>query len=342
MRNDIYFAILYSMSEESLEPKQSQSVFLVELDKIKLNPHQPRRDFDPIKLQELAASIRSYGVLQPLVVFRQELEVPTGAIVEYELIAGERRLRASKLAGLDHVPVVVRKEPPERIKLEIALVENVQREDLNPMERAEAYKKLLDDFGMTQRMLAERIGKSREAVANLVRLTGLPDFIKQALREGKMMEGHARPLMMLADRPEEQKKLFEETIHKKVSVRYAEQVARRIATDRIRKRDDLITDTEARKIEEKLSEALGTRVFVVRNKNSGGGRIAIDFFSPEDLYGFMKRLGQHETILANTGEMPTGIDSPEATSPEPESSPIDRPEPPSSHATEEDLKNFTI
>lgn len=324
------------IQNESETPKQSQSVFLVETERIKVNPHQPRREFDPIKLQELAASIRAYGVLQPLVVYRVEREVPTGAVVEYELIAGERRLRASKLAGIGQIPVVVRKEPPEKIKLEMALVENIQREDLNPMERADAYRKLMNEFGMTQRMIGERIGKSREAVGNVVRLVSLPDYIKTALRDGRITEGHARPLLMLSDRPEDQKKLFEEVIYKNVSVRYAEQAARRIAVDRIRRRDDLITDTEAKKLEEKFSDMFGTRVFIEQRSNSGGGRVAIDFFSLEDLYTMLARFERAapEEIKIEVADIK--LDAPE----KPIEDVISQPD--SSHATQDDLKNFTI
>jgi len=356
-------------------PKQSQSVFLVETERIKTNPVQPRREFDPIKLQELAASIRAYGILQPLVVYRVEREMPTGATVEYELIAGERRLRASVLAGLEQVPVVIRKEPPEKIKLEMALVENIQREDLNPMERAEAYKKLADEFGMTQKMIANNIGKSRELVANYVRLISLPDFAKDALRSGKITEGHARSLLMLSDRPDEQKNLFEEMIYKDISVRHAEKTARRIAVDRIRKRDDLITDSETRALERRLSEAFGTRVFIERKSNTGGGRIAIDFFSPEDLYGLLSRLGGDASPSASFAKIhdfiknKIEIKTASVTAPtlDPAAEPIlpegkrgdngsgtteiplsaDNPEEKpsewqSSHASEDDIKNFTI
>lgn len=315
----------------------------METERINVNPLQPRREFDQIKLQELAASIRAYGVLQPLVVYRVEKEVPTGAVVEYELIAGERRLRASKLAGIDQVPVVIRKEPPEKIKLEMALVENIQREDLNPMERAEAYRKLMNEFGMTQRMIAERIGKSREAVANVVRLVGLPDYIKEALRGGRITEGHARPLLMLSTRAEEQQKLFEEILFKNISVRHAEQTARRIATDRIRRRDDLIGDPEAKKLEEKLSDVFGTRVFIEQRGNQGGGRVAIDFFSLEDLYAMLARFDKQEEIKTQTADIKADIleDSPETVSGETVSGETASGRE-SSHATEEDLKNFTI
>ena len=349
------------MLNESEVPKQSQSVFLVETAKINTNPLQPRREFDPVKLQELAASLRTYGILQPLVVFRVEREVPTGAVVEYELIAGERRLRAAKLAGIDQVPVVVRKEPPDRIKLELALIENVQREDLNPIERAEAYKKLLSEFGMTQKMLAERLGKSREVVANTVRFVGLPEYVKEAMRDSRLTEGHGRPLLMLSDRPEEQKKLFEEIIYKNATVRYAEQVARGIAVERRRKRDDLITDVQTKQMEDKLSDAFGTRVFIERKGTGGGGRIAIDFFSPEDLYGLLTRLGHdnfekapehgqfeiHAAGISNENFVDTKPDvlaeenGNEAVQ-NGEIKEVDAKSVNPSHASEDDLKNFTV
>ncbi|PIR70625.1 MAG: chromosome partitioning protein ParB [Candidatus Niyogibacteria bacterium CG10_big_fil_rev_8_21_14_0_10_42_19] len=270
---------------ENNQLRPAESVFWVEASKVKVNSQQPRREFDELKLKELSDSIRAYGVLQPLIVVRREVEVSTGTSVEYELIAGERRLRASRLAGLEQVPVIIRKEPSERVKLELALVENVQREDLNAIDRAHAFKKLINEFNMKQRDVAERIGKSREFVGNTIRILALPDVMQQALAEGKINEGHTRPLLMLSDRPEEQSRLFNDIIFKKMNVRSSEVAARRIAVERARKKE---FDHETRSIEEKLSNIFGTRVSI--EKKGEGGRISIDFFSPDELYGFFHKV----------------------------------------------------
>lgn len=256
------------------------AIFHIEVDKIKPNPYQPRKEFDEGALRELADSIRMYGVLQPLVVMRKEFEKEDGGIgVEYELIAGERRLRASKIAGLLQVPAVIRAmEDDSQVKLELAIIENLQREDLNPVDRAVAFKKLADEFGFKHADIAKKVGKSRVYVSNTMRLLSLPQEILTALSEGRISEGHTRPLLMLEDRPEEQVTLFKEITFKKMSVREAEGVARRIAYDRVRKKT---LDPEMVEMEERLTEALGTRVRI--DRKDVGGKITIDFFSNDDI-----------------------------------------------------------
>ena len=185
------------MDEKINQPaKIKESVFWIELDKIKPNSMQPRREFDESALSELAQSIREYGVLQPIVITRKEIIGPdaqSGLAVEYELLAGERRLRASKLAGLSQIPAIIKEAQPDKVNLEIALIENLQRADLNPIEKARAFKKLIDEFGMLQREVAEKVGKSREVVANTLRLLTLPEDMQQAVAVGKITEGHTRP-----------------------------------------------------------------------------------------------------------------------------------------------------
>ncbi len=268
------------MPENLSNENRSESIFWIETENIRPNPLQPRREFDEAKLNDLAESIKQYGILQPLVVVRQERETGAGIAVDYELIAGERRLRAAKIAGLAHVPAMIRSEPADKVKLEIALIENVQREDLNPMERAVAFKQLMDNFNMRQRDVGLKIGKSREFVANTLRMLSLPEYVQKALADGRISEGHARPLMMLSERPEEQEALFNDIYFKRLSVRDAEKASRRIAVERTRKRDD-IPDAETRSLEEKLREALGTRVYIERK--GIGGKISIEFFSEEEL-----------------------------------------------------------
>jgi len=214
----------------------NNSIFWVDIDKIKPNPFQPRREFDEDRLKDLADSIRQYGLLQPLTVSREEVEKEDGGIsVTYELIAGERRLRASKIAGLEQVPVIIRVGDDNMAKLELAIIENLQREDLNAVERARAFMRLADEFKFTHAQIGMKIGKSREYVSNTLRLLALPQDILDALSARKISEGHTRPILMLSDRPEEQMVLFKEIVFKKMTVRDAEKAARRIAYDRVRK-----------------------------------------------------------------------------------------------------------
>jgi ParB family chromosome partitioning protein len=260
---------------------QGDSIFWVEVDRIKPNPFQPRRNFDEAALASLAESIRQYGVLQPLTVTRKEIERPgEGIFVEYELIAGERRLRAAKLAGISAVPVVIRTaEDSDRMKLELAIIENLQREDLNAIDRAEAFNRLANEFGLKHAEIGKRIGKSREYVSNTLRILMLPQEMRDALAAGDISDGHTRPLLMLIDRPEEQMTLFKEIVSRHITVRDAEALARRVALDRARNKASVSPDLMS--LEKQLSERLGTRVRI--EKKDTGGKLLIDFFSPEDL-----------------------------------------------------------
>ena len=278
---------------------KAESIFWIEAEKIRPNPLQPRREFDEARLNELAESIRQYGILQPLVVVRMEREVPTGTAVDYELIAGERRLRAAKIAGLSHVPAIIRSEPADKVKLELAIIENVQREDLNPLERAKAFKQLMDEFSLRQRDVGLRVGKSREFVANSMRLLTLPDYIQKGIVDGRISEGHARALLMVTDHPEEQEALFNDIYFKRLSVRDAEKASRRVAVERVRKHEGL-PDAETRTLEDKLREALGTRVYIERK--GLGGKILIEFFSDEDLQTLIDRVAQDQASLAQVSE----------------------------------------
>ncbi len=273
------------MDEKINQPaKIKESVFWIELDKIKPNSMQPRREFEESALSELAQSIREYGVLQPVVIVRNEFDTSTGRGVEYELLAGERRLRASKLAGLSQIPAIIKEAQPDKVKLEIALIENLQRQDLNPIEKARAFKKLIDEFGMLQREVAEKVGKSREVVANTLRLLTLPEDMQQAVAAGKITEGHTRPLLMLSLHPEDQKQLYENILINNLSVRDAERRARYIAQDRAR----VLLDPETRALQEKLENILGTRVHI--DKKGPKGKISIEFFSEEELKSISEKI----------------------------------------------------
>lgn len=264
----------------------NDAIFWIEIDKIKPNPYQPRREFDEVQLKSLADSIRQYGVLQALVVTRKEYEKPEGGLqTEYELVAGERRLRASKLAGLQQVPALIRTtEDTDLMKLELAIIENIQREDLTAVDRARAFERLVKEFNLTHAEVGKKVGKSREYVSNTLRILMLPEYILTALSEGKITEGHTRPLMMLIERPQEMETLFKEIVFKKLNVREAEGIARSIATDRARKH----VDEELLFIETQLKEKLGTRVRVFKGEN--GGRVTIDFYGKDDLRAFLERI----------------------------------------------------
>ncbi len=206
--------------------------------------------------------------------------------MKYELIAGERRLRASRLAGLSQVPVLIKiGDDTDLMKLELAIIENIQREDLNPIDRARAFERLANEFGFKHTVIAQKVGKSREYVSNTLRLLGLPEDMLNAVSQGKIFEGHARPLLMLCDRPEEQIVVFKEIMLKKLTVREAEAIARRIAYDKVRKKERAI-DPEIIDLEEKLREALGTRVHIERKEV--GGKIMIDFFDNDDLKNLLE------------------------------------------------------
>ncbi len=272
------------------------SIFWIEVDKIVPNPYQPRREFDQDRLKELSDSIRQYGVLQPLVVSRVEESLEDGSIkVSYELIAGERRLRASKLAGITQVPVVVRTGDDSRAKLELAIIENLQREDLNPVERAHSFQQLAEEFKLSWADVGRKVGKSREYVSNTVRILMLPQDILDAISKKQITEGHTRPLLMLIDRPEEQMTLFKEMMVRKMTVREAEGIARRIAFEKIRKKDHFMTP-EVVDMEEKLAETLGTRVQIEPRER--GGRISIEYFSYEELLALsvaIRKAGEEKT-----------------------------------------------
>jgi len=271
----------------------NNAIFWVEVEKIKPNPFQPRKEFDEAKLADLARSIRQYGVIQPLTVSRNEVERPDGGLqAEYELIAGERRLRAAKLAGIAQVPVLIRAaHDDDKTKLELAIIENLQREDLNPIDRAKAFRQLADQFGFKHTEIAEKVGKSREYVSNTLRLLLLPQSMQDALSEGRIAEGHTRPLLMLADKPQEQETLFREIMLKKLTVRETEFISRRIATDRVRKKEYMYAP-EILQMEKELSEQLGTRV-VIEPKETGG-RLTINFMSEEDLRVLFSQLAHKQ------------------------------------------------
>jgi ParB family chromosome partitioning protein len=243
----------------------------IEVESIVPNPRQPRQTLDPEGLQELATSIREQGLVQPLVVTETE-----GG---YQLLVGERRWRAAKLAGLDVVPVVVRDVSPQQM-LELALVENLQREDLNPLETASAYQQLVDEFGLTQQQVADKVGKNRVTVTNTLRLLKLPPEVKEALLQGEITEGHARAMLRLPSQ-NDQLVVLKAVLKGALSVRQTEELVRRLAEEPKHKTRVPEKPPELRALEDDFRRALGTKVSLSRGNK--GGRLVIYFYSEEEL-----------------------------------------------------------
>jgi ParB family chromosome partitioning protein len=252
------------------------AIYWVEIEKILPNPYQPRKDFDQESLKELAESIKEYGILEPLLVTRKEISTEKGVEVFYELIAGERRWQAAKMVGLAKVPVII-KEVSQRAKLEIALIENLQRKDLNPVERAKGFARLMEEFGLTQKEIADRIGKSRAFVANTLRLLKLPDKILEALTEGKISESQARILLEIDD-PILREEIFQETINRNLTVREMKTKAKKISERK----------EELNEWEEKLSLLLGKEVKI--EKKEGELKVEIKLFSEDELNELLNKL----------------------------------------------------
>lgn len=257
-------------------PALLNKVLDVSVEKIVPNPKQPRSVFDHQAMEDLVQSIKEYGILQPLTVTLLDGGNENGPT--YELIAGERRLRASKMAGLKTVPVIVR-EASELEKLELAVIENIQRQDLNPIEEAESYYQLIDEFGLTQEDVAKRLGKPRSSVANSLRLLHLPSEIQLALAEGKLTKGHARALVGL-ESPAAQMKLFKKIINERLNVRDVEAAVRNKGTKPASSHFGYDPNVEAKK--NAVQAALGTKV-ELKAKRDGSGELVIHYYSPEEL-----------------------------------------------------------
>jgi len=272
------------VSQENLKTKES--VFLIEVDKIKENPLQPRRDFNETGLKSLADSIREHGILQPLIVTKIEEEIPSGIKVFYELVAGDRRLKAAKMSGLNFVPAIIRQKTEDKEKLELALVENIQRTDLNAIEKARGYERLAKEFGLTQMQIADKVGQSRELIANTIRLLQLPIEIQKAIESGRVSEGHGRAILTLSD-DNQRLALFNEILTKNLSVRAVETLGRQIKGVSKRINENAI-DPETKVLESRLEDFLGTRVKLA--KSGSRGRILIEFYSPEELNAILDKI----------------------------------------------------
>lgn len=269
-------ALIPDLSTLDDKEKKALGITEIELDRIVPNEYQPRKAFDDEKLKELAASIREQGVIQPVIVHR--------AGSGYELIAGERRWRASRLAGLKTIPALI-KEATKRDLLEMALIENIQREDLNALEAAEAYKRLQDEFKLTQEDLAKRVGKERSTVTNFLRILHLPKEIKQELAGGALSMGHAKALLSL-ERSRDQIQAAALIVKKGLSVREAESLAARLKNPPKERR--IRQSQELKSLEERLKKSLGTKVSIL--SKSKGGRIIIEYFSAEELDRILEKI----------------------------------------------------
>lgn len=258
----------------------SEELLDVEIDHIEPNALQPRTNFDEEQLENLAQSIRSNGVIQPLLLRRLGEN-------RYQLVAGERRWRAAQRAGLERIPAVVRDIPDDKI-LELALIENIQRQELNPIEEAHAYKRLIETLGLTQEMVAQRVGRDRTFITNYLRLLRLPEDIQRLVEQEKISMGHARALLGVDD-PEIQRKVAQNIINQSLSVRDTERAIKRIiggvspvaATAKgLAPRDD----ANVRAAENKLRRRIGTQVRIVSNQSGEGGKIEIEYYSDNDLH----------------------------------------------------------
>jgi ParB family chromosome partitioning protein len=255
-------------------------VMLVSVDLVSPNPRQPRSMMHPEELQDLTVSIREHGVLQPLIV------TPGDTQGRYILIAGERRLQAARLAGLASVPVLVRQATDQQ-RLELAIIENVQRSDLSALEEAEAYRQLAEDFDLSHEDIAARVGKSRVAVTNTLRLLKLPDAVKNALIEGRVSEGHARALLALST-PEAQTAALRTVISQELNVRQTEELVRKFSGEKPPRKPRPAPVPEVAELEDRLRTSLGTKVTLRSGRK--GGTVIIHYYSDEELNALMGRL----------------------------------------------------
>lgn len=259
-----------------------EKYFMCDIDKISPNPQQPRSYFDPEKLEQLADSIREKGIIQPLLVTK-------GRSHRYSLIAGERRLRAAKLAGLDEVPVVLLDEAGDRERLELALIENIQRHDLNPIEEAQAYSQLLDEFQLTQEDVAKKVGRQRSTITNVLRLLQLPENVQDDVVQGKLSEGHARVLLRVKDQPALLQSVRDKIVNEGLSVRVAERLCATHAakTSTTPVRTNAATGAEqlpaeyCQTLTTQLTNQLHTKVRIVQQ--GARGKLEIDYYSTDDL-----------------------------------------------------------
>ena len=261
--------------------REQGSIFLIEVEKIHPNPYQPRKSFNEEALRELAESIKEFGIIHPIVVSKTIKNTDFGTSVGYQLIAGERRLIAAKKAGLERIPAIVRKMSTPKMKLELALIENIQRSDLNPIEASRAYAKLQDEFGLTQKEIAIKVRRSRESIANTMRLLNLPTYAQEALENGKINESQARMLLSISN-PEERKRVFDGFSSGKMTTR------------EVRKKIEIHKNPDPEKIywQKKLEEKFGMPVDI--SKSGTRGKVSIQFYSDDEFQSIVNVLLKEE------------------------------------------------
>jgi ParB family chromosome partitioning protein len=267
---------------KSVKEDTKKSMIEVDVEKIVPNPYQPRQNFEQEALKELAKSIKEHGILQPLILVRVDDD-------QYQVLAGERRLKASKLIGLKKVPAIVR-TASEQQKLELALVENVQRKNLNPLEEACSFQKLINEFNLTQDSVATKVGKDRSWVSNHLRLFKLPVEVQNALAEEKITMGHAKAILALREE-KLQKELFNRIVNEKFSVRETEDQIKKVNV-KSHSRKVKVKNAEILELEEKLKNSLSTKVEI--KKQGKKGQIAIEFYSAEELYGLVDKITEKD------------------------------------------------
>jgi len=264
---------------DDLSLGEEEKFFLCDIDKIEANPNQPRTFFDEEKLNQLAESISERGVIQPLLVTRSGGN-------RYCLIAGERRLRAARIAGEEEVPVVVMEAGSDNESLEIALIENIQRHDLNPIEEATAYTRLIDEFQLTQAEVAHKVGRKRSTITNILRLLNLPETLQNDVSMGNISEGHARVLLRLKDHPQLMQEVRDRIIREDLSVRQTESICRHTAkkstpAKKQKKNGDELPSSYCRTLATQLTNQLNTKVKIIQN--GGRGKLEIEYYSSDDL-----------------------------------------------------------
>lgn len=268
------------LSSTAQDNKQSlEKGFELPIAEIQKNPYQPRTHMDEKELLGLARSIEEHGVLEPIIV--------TKTREGYELIAGERRMMAAKKNGMTMIPAVVRSGLSDQQKLELALIENIQRENLNPMEKARAYKRFVDDFGLTQEQIGEKVGKSRVGVTNTLHLLDLPLEIQKGVEHSEITEGHARAILMVKG-PEKRRALYQKIKKSNLSVRQTERIAQTISVRSHIRKTFSLRDSELEQKKDFLEKSLGTKVQIIKRKR--GGRIMIEYFSRKDLDEICKKI----------------------------------------------------
>jgi ParB family chromosome partitioning protein len=270
-----------ALLQHDLDNSEEEKFFFCDIDKIEPNPHQPRKYFDEVKLQDLADSIAERGVIQPLLVTRVKGN-------RYNLIAGERRLRAAKIAGQDEVPVVVMESGSGSSNLELALIENIQRHDLNPIEEAIAYARLINEFDLTQEKVAQKVGRKRSTVTNTLRLLNLPDYLQDDVASGIISEGHARVLLRLKDDEQQIQEIRGRIIREELSVRETERICRQaksVTADNrkkaVQKKGGALPASYCRALTTQLINHLNTKVRIVQNGERG--KLELEYYSTDDL-----------------------------------------------------------